>query len=343
MRTTPGHPSTRRTPLRAIAGLPFRFRAFRDLSDKLIQNLAFCKEVLNQRDLLERERDELKGHCERLERQLAESHGRENQLATENLALVGSRDALERERDELAEYCRILNQQIQGAEAEPEAPEDDLIRKMRSDWDQRARINAEYYTNSANVDWDEDGYLKSGECNVSEHILNDMTNVCQGLNPKSMRVLELGCGAGRMTRALAGLFGEVHAVDISAEMIRLAQRRLSDFPNVFLYHNSGRDLSVVPAGELYDFALSFIVFQHIPAAEVIESYVREVHQLLRPGRLFKFQVQGFRPQGHRKPNTWVGADLTVEDMKQMASRSGFEMRHWHGDGTQYFWLWFFKR
>ena len=140
MRTTPGHPSTRRTPLRAIAGLPFRFRAFRDLSDKLIQNLAFCKEVLNQRDLLERERDELKGHCERLERQLAESHGRENQLATENLALVGSRDALERERDELAEYCRILNQQIQGAEAEPEAPEDDLIRKMRSDWDQRCLL-----------------------------------------------------------------------------------------------------------------------------------------------------------------------------------------------------------
>ena len=269
MRTTPGHPGSKRTPLRSIAGLPFRFRAFRDLSARLIQNSEVCKEILNQRDLLECERDELKGHCERLERQLAESHGRENQLATENQALVGSRDALERERNELAEYCRILNQQIQGAEAEPEAPEDDLIRKMRSDWDQRARINAEYYTNSANVDWNENAYLKSGECNVSEHILNDMTNVCQGLNPKNMRVLELGCGAGRMTRALAGLFGEVHAVDISAEMIRLAQRRLSDFPNVFLYHNNGRDLSVVPAGELYDFALSFIVFQHIPAAEEI--------------------------------------------------------------------------
>ena len=344
MRTLPsGRPSTRRAPLKAIASLPFRFRPLKVLSAKFIQNSEMWSELLNQRGLLERERDELKGHCERLERQLAEGHGRENRLATENQALLHARDALERERNQLAEHCRIPNLQVLSATAEQVAPEEDLLQKMRSDWDDRARINAEHYTNSANLDWDESAYLKSGECNVSEHILNDMANICQGQDPKSMRVLELGCGAGRMTRALARLFGEVHAVDISAEMIRKAQRRLSDFPNAFFYHNNGRDLNVVPAGQLFDFALSFIVFQHIPAAEVIESYVREIHRLLKPGRLFKFQVQGFRPQGDRKPDTWLGADLTVEDMEQIASRSNFEMRHWHGEGTQYFWLWFFKR
>jgi len=34
-----------------------------------------------------------------------------------------------------------------------------------------------------------------------------------------MRVLEIGCGAGRLTRALAKLFGEVHGVDVSGEMV----------------------------------------------------------------------------------------------------------------------------
>ena len=42
----------------------------------------------------------------------------------------------------------------------------------------------------------------------------------------------------------------------------------------------------------FDFAFSVIVFQHIPSREIIENYVREVHRLLRPGALFKFQVQG---------------------------------------------------
>src|ERR1039457_7442434 len=110
----------------AVCFFVFFFLAEDGIRDYKVTGVQTCALPIYQRDLLECERDELKGHCERLERQLAESHGRENQLATENQALVGSRDALERERNELAEYCRILNQQIQGAEAEPEAPEDDL-------------------------------------------------------------------------------------------------------------------------------------------------------------------------------------------------------------------------
>ena len=50
-----------------------------------------------------------------------------------------------------------------------------------------------------------------------------MINICQGKDPKQMRVLEIGCGAGRVTRALASVFGEVYAVDISGEMVRQAR------------------------------------------------------------------------------------------------------------------------
>ena len=67
--------------------------------------------------------------------------------------------------------------------------------------------------------------------------------------------------------------------------------RLRDRPNAFVYQNNGKDLTVVPA-LAFDFAFSSIVFQHIPSRDMIENYVREVHRLLRPGALFKFQVQG---------------------------------------------------
>ena len=77
---------------------------------------------------------------------------------------------------------------------------------------------------------------------------------------------------------------------------------VAGFPNAHVIRNNGKDLSAVTPhwwrrfglGEPmeFDFAFSVIVFQHIPSRAIIENYVREVHRLLRPGALFKFQVQG---------------------------------------------------
>ena len=38
---------------------------------------------------------------------------------------------------------------------------------------------------------------------VAHYVLTDMENVCQGKRPCDMKVLDFGCGAGRVTR-LAG-------------------------------------------------------------------------------------------------------------------------------------------
>jgi len=216
------------------------------------------------------------------------------------------------------------------------------LEKMREDWDQRARENARFYVNTASENWTEEEFFKSGELTVSEEILTDLGNICQGKPPGTMRVLEVGCGAGRVTRALAALFGEVHAVDVSGEMVRLAREALRDYPKAFVYQNNGRDLSVVP-DLLFDFAFSSIVFQHIPSREIIENYVREVHRLLRPGALFKFQVQGDSTIETKPDDTWLGASFDERQTSDMAFRCGFEPRYRHGAGEQYFWLWFFKR
>lgn len=217
------------------------------------------------------------------------------------------------------------------------------LEKMQRDWDARARENARYYVNTAREDWSDEEFFRSGEQTVMEEVLTDMTNICQGIWPRRMKVLEIGCGAGRVTRALADLFGQVHGVDVSGEMIRQARQALGGLPNVFLYQNNGKDLSVLPPGAQFDFAFSSIVFQHIPSRAVIENYAGEVHRLLRPGALFKFQVQGDTTVRSSPDDTWVGVPFTEEQAVQMAESRGFEPRYRHGAGSQYFWLWYFKK
>ena len=82
------------------------------------------------------------------------------------------------------------------------------MRKMRRDWDQRARENARYYVDAGQDRRSDQEFYESGQVTLEEDILNDLANICPGMDPKDMRVLEIGCGAGRVTRALAGLFGQ---------------------------------------------------------------------------------------------------------------------------------------
>lgn len=217
-----------------------------------------------------------------------------------------------------------------------------ILEKMRQDWDARARENARHYVATCKTKWTDEEFFASGEQAIREDIANDMINVCQGRDPSEMRVLEIGCGAGRITRALSNLFGEVHGVDVSGEMVERAKEALADRPNAHVYQNNGSDLTVIPEGLIFDFAFSTIVFQHIPSRDVIENYVREVHRLLRPGALFKFQVQGDATMETKPDDTWLGVPFSDQQAVEMAYRCGFEPRYRHGAGDQYFWLWYFK-
>jgi ubiquinone/menaquinone biosynthesis C-methylase UbiE len=221
-------------------------------------------------------------------------------------------------------------------------PSESILRAMREDWDRRACNNAEFYVQSAKSSWDERDFFRSGEISVANEIMTDMSRITGGSrSPLDLDVLEIGCGVGRMTRMMARIFHHVTGVDVSAEMIQRAKTNLSTLDNVTLIVGDGASLSTLKDAT-FDFAFSFIVFQHIPNSKVITSYCREVYRVLRPGALFKFQVQGTVYERHQPPDTWQGVTFSEENARQLCAESGFLLELSRGAGTQFYWLWFRK-
>ena len=92
--------------------------------------------------------------------------------------------------------------------------------------------------------------------------------------------LEIGCGAGRMTRALATTFGRVHGVDVSPGMIEYARTHLTE-PNVEVHLGDGQRM---PLGdEAVTAVFSTHVFQHFESVADSVPVFTEVVRVLRPG------------------------------------------------------------
>lgn len=213
--------------------------------------------------------------------------------------------------------------------------------RMREEWDARARENAFYYVKSSQEEWTEEEFYESGRESVGVLVMEDLERVTAGKDRRDMRVLEIGCGAGRMTRALAEQFGTVVGVDVSGEMVARARAAVANFEHTLVCQTNGRDVGMLADGA-FDFAFSFIVFQHIPEQAVIENYVKDVARVLRPGGLFKFQVQGSWRPSSEGSDTWLGAHVSGLDIADWSERYGYEVLHSEGIGTQYFWIWLRK-
>lgn len=101
---------------------------------------------------------------------------------------------------------------------------------MKREWDQRARENAKWYINTLSVEQSEEEFDTSGQRDVEMMVRSNLELLTERRAPAMLRVLEIGCGIGRMTRWLAEMFGEIHAVDVSGEMVQQGQERLRHLP-----------------------------------------------------------------------------------------------------------------
>ena len=169
----------------------------------------------------------------------------------------------------------------------------DIREKMKRDWDRRAEADP-YYWVAATEDADLQSYQDSA--------LNDTQNFLEGLAPHRTndrgKVLDLGCGIGRMTSLLTPHFDEVFGVDVSEHMINTARSIHSKVNNLHFATNSGADLSAFET-ESIDVVCSYSVLAHLPS-DVVQAYFQEVGRALKVDGLFRYQF-------------WVGPEMHPSD------------------------------
>lgn len=160
------------------------------------------------------------------------------------------------------------------------------IAKSRSFWNQRAKENPYWYVSSCGPyeNRDLEGFWFSG-FSIWEELKKaaqlppafPQGEIYQPL-PTDVAV-EIGCGVGRITRAIAREVGEVHAFDISREMVEIARKSL--LPNAVFKVNSGTSLELPDS--VADVVVAYCVFQHLPDLATLRGYLQEIRRIARPG------------------------------------------------------------
>ncbi len=216
----------------------------------------------------------------------------------------------------------------------------DLTGRMREDWDRRAREDARYYV-AFGQRRQQEAEFEATAADVVRSLDRELLRFGPPGAAAKLRALEIGCGPGRLLGPMSRRFAEVHGVDVSEEMIRLARERLAAAPNVFVRTNSGSDLASY-AGDSFDFVYSYAVFQHIPSREVVFNYLSEARRVLRPGGILRCQINGL-PGGDSGYDTWNGVRIDAREILEFARREDMQLLALEGRRTQYMWVTLAKR
>lgn len=132
--------------------------------------------------------------------------------------------------------------------------------------------------------------------------------------------VEVGCGAGRMTRQLAEHFARISAVDVAEGQLRYARERVA-LPHVEFHLTDGVH---IPLGSsTASAAFSIYVFQHFESIDDATAVFKELKRVLKPGGtlmiqipLYEFPDSGIRPLFQALARTFK----LVSDAKAAANR-----------------------
>ena len=140
-------------------------------------------------------------------------------------------------------------------------------------------------TNGDCRDWSLDEFFETGRRDAARFVA-DLGRIAP--DARRRRLLDFGCGVGRVTRALAVHFDSVVGMDIAPAMIKQART----------LHRSDARCRFVVSGPLhlrrfrrgtFDVIYSRLVLQHVPP-QLVRVYVRGFMRVLAPGGVLMFQL-----------------------------------------------------
>jgi SAM-dependent methyltransferase len=227
-----------------------------------------------------------------------------------------------------------------------------MSQDMRTFWDERAEEDAFFFVDNRLQYRHPDLDLFWAE---GERDLELLLGAVGARVNSSDEVLEIGCGVGRLTRALSARAASVVALDVSERMLELAQRHNGELENVRWVLGDGATLAAVGSASV-DACVSHVVFQHIPDPSITLGYVREIGRVLRPGGWAAFQISndprvhtggspldrlgkvvrglaGRGPRGQNDPR-WRGSMVEIEALRRAAGEGSMLVERVVGEGTQ---------
>ena len=205
----------------------------------------------------------------------------------------------------------------------------ETVEQMRSEWNQRAREDANYYVAFGRREQDDEEFFATG-ADVVRALEAELKRLT-----RRKRALEIGCGPGRLLRPMSGHFDEIHGIDVADEMIERARRNLANVRHAHAHHAEGSDLRAFSDG-YFDFVYSYAVFQHIPSGEVVFGYLKEVERVLAPGGIAHLQLNGLAKTSQNY-TTWSGFRVSAEEVRDFTAEHGLQLLALDGAGTQYMW------
>ena len=123
-------------------------------------------------------------------------------------------------------------------------------------------------------EWTDEEFYQLGKSDWSDFMSRW---VVYGVDTSSC--LEIGSGAGRLTKHMATTFGHVYAIDVSVEMLDYAKRNIVA-ENVTFMVTDGLDLHVDDGSVAAVFSAH--VFQHFNSLSDASSYFKEIARILAP-------------------------------------------------------------
>jgi len=211
----------------------------------------------------------------------------------------------------------------------PPPPESFNSGDMKRDWNGRARACAREYILTGFADRPED-FAESGRQAAAS-----LLPLC----PPGAVVLDLGCGIGRVARELAPHVGELHAVDVSEEMIAQARAYVGPGARIRFHVNDGRSLGAL-GDETVDLAFSLLTMHHVTRS-AFAGYLGELGRVLRPGGRFLFSVvsrdRSPRYDVDEDRDTYTGRSYSDEDLAALLAGRFEEERRWFTESGEGDW------
>jgi SAM-dependent methyltransferase len=133
--------------------------------------------------------------------------------------------------------------------------------------------------------WDADEFFATGK-REAERVLA----MCSALGMTFVRgkLLDFGCGVGRMTRGFSNFFESCTGVDVSENMVSLARQHNSTRPQCAFVASQS---PVLPFPDrTFDFVFTVLVLQHLPTQSAILGYISEFLRVAKDNGVVVFQL-----------------------------------------------------